>query len=163
MVDKVVYTRPPKSPALAGILSFFFPGTGALYNREYLKGILYILIFAGLVTLQTQGFGDSGQPFKGIVLAGFYIFQIIDAIQVAKGINQRSLTGEVAAKNGEGFPLVVKSGSIFWGIALLALGVIFLLGNLEVIDFDKIWRFWPLLIIGLGAKIIYDYFQRNKD
>jgi hypothetical protein len=159
MVDKVVYTKPPKSPALAGILSFFFPGTGSLYNREYIKGILYMLIFAGLVTLQTHG---DGQPFKALIMAGFYIFQVIDAIQVAKGINQKALTGEAAAKGGEDFSLAIKTGSIFWGAALIILGAIFLLGNFEVIDYDKMWRFWPVLVIGLGAKFIYDYYRRSK-
>ncbi|MCJ7612961.1 MAG: DUF5668 domain-containing protein [Candidatus Aminicenantes bacterium] len=159
MVDKVVYTRPPKSPVLAGVLSFFFPGTGSLYNREYMKGILYILIFAGLVTLQTQG--DAGQPFKGLILGGFYIFQIIDAIQVAKAINQKALTGE-APKNGEDFALAVKGGSIFWGAILIALGAIFLLANFEVIDYDTLLRFWPVLVIGFGGKVIYDYYRRDK-
>jgi len=159
MVDKVVYTKPPKSPALAGILSFFFPGTGALYNREYMKGILYMLIFAGLVTLQSHG---SSQPFMGLVLAGFYIFQVIDAIQVAKVLNQKALAGEAAAKGGDDFSLTVKSGSIFWGAALIVLGAVFLLGNFDVIDYDKLWRFWPVLVIGLGAKFIYDYYRRSK-
>lgn len=159
MVDKVVYTKPPKSPALAGILSFFFPGTGSLYNREYMKGILYILIFAGLVTLNAQS--EAGQPFKGIILAGFYIFQIIDAIQVAKGINLRALQGE-AVKNGEEFSLSVKSGSIFWGALLIILGGIFLLANFDVISYEKMWRFWPVLVIGFGGKFIYDYYRRNK-
>jgi hypothetical protein len=157
MVDKVVYSKPPKSPALAGILSFFFPGTGSLYNREYMKGILYILIFAGLVTLQTQG---DGQPFKGLILAGFYFFQIIDAIQVAKNINLKAAGGEAVA--AEDFALAIKTGSIFWGLVLIVLGVIFLLANFNVFNYDAIWRFWPLLVIGVGGKVIYDYYRRNK-
>lgn len=158
MVDKVVYTKPPKSPALAGILSFFFPGTGALYNREYMKGILYMLIFAGLVTLNAGG--EAGQPFKGIVLAGFYIFQVIDAIQMAKSINARALTGEGAKE--EEFSLTLKSGSIFWGGLLLVLGVLFLLANFDVLSYDKLWRFWPVLVIGFGGKFLYDHFRQGQ-
>jgi hypothetical protein len=157
MVDKVVYSKPPKSPALAGILSIVFPGTGSLYNREYMKGILYILIFAGLVTLQTQG---DGQPFKGLILAGFYFFQIIDAIQVAKNINLKAAGGEAVAP--EDIALAIKTGSIFWGFVLIGLGVIFLLANFNVFNYDAIWRFWPLLVIGFGGKVIYDYYRRNK-
>ncbi len=159
MVDKVVYTKPPKSPALAGILAFFFPGTGALYNREYMKGILYMLIFAGLVTLNAQG--EAGQPFKGLVLAGFYIFQIIDAIQVAKNINVKAQTGE-AVPAGEDFSLSIKSGSIFWGAVLIILGAVFLLANFDVISYERMWRFWPLVVIGIGGKFIYDFYRKNK-
>jgi len=159
MVDKVVYTKPPKSPALAGILGFLFPGTGALYNREYMKGILYMLIFAGLVTLNAQS--EAGQPFKGLILGGFYIFQIIDAIQMAKSINARALQGEGAEK-AEEFTLSIKSGSIFWGAVLIILGAIFLLANFNVVSYDNLWRFWPVLVIGFGGKFIYDYYRRNK-
>jgi hypothetical protein len=159
MVDKVVYSKPPKSPALAGILSFFFPGTGSLYNREYMKGILYMLIFAGLVTLNAQG--DAGQPFKALVLAGFYIFQIIDAIQVARNINVRVQQGDAAA--AEDFSLSIKSGSIFWGGLLIVLGAIFLLANFDVISYETMWRFWPVLVIGIGGKFIYDSYRKNRD
>jgi len=44
--------KPVKSPVLAGILSVIFPGAGALYNGNYLKGIIMMIIFAGLVSIQ---------------------------------------------------------------------------------------------------------------
>ena len=88
MVEKIVIQKPPKSSALSGILSFFFPGVGTLYNGQTLKGVIYIIVFAGLVTMQTSG---EGQPFAGLILGGFYIYQIIDAIQSAKIINQNKM------------------------------------------------------------------------
>jgi len=149
MEEKVIIKRPPKSPALAGVLSFFFPGTGALYNRQISKGLLFIVIFAGLVTMQTSG---EGQPFLGIILAGFYFYQIIDAIQTAKSINRRLLHGEgEEIEEIEEFPEVVKTGSIFWGIVLIVLGGVLLLANFEVISYDTIFDFWPVVVIVSSA------------
>ena len=38
----IIQKRPPKSPAAAGILSGLFPfGIGAMYNGQFLKGIIY--------------------------------------------------------------------------------------------------------------------------
>jgi uncharacterized membrane protein len=158
MNDKVIVQRPPKSPGLAGILAGIFPGAGALYNREYMKGIIYIIIFAGLVTVQEQG---SGQPFFGILLGGFWLFQLIEAVQTARRINLKALKQEEEF-NGEGFIVDTSSGSILWGAILIVLGAIFLLANYEVITYAQIARFWPAGIILIGIKLITDYFRKNK-
>lgn len=155
MEEKVVVTRQPKSPALAGILSFFFPfGVGAFYNSQPIKGFVYLLIFAGLVTVQDNG---DIQPFVGIILAGFYIYQIFDSIFTANSINRRALTGEEVEKVKEELPDFVKTGSVFWGIVLLALGVILLLANFDVISYDTVFHFWPVVIIVVGVKLVADY------
>ena len=158
MNDKVIVQRPPKSPGLAGVLAGFFPGAGALYNREYMKGIVYIIIFAGLVTIQQHG---SGQPFFGILLGGFWLFQLIEAVQTAKRINMKALKQE-EEPNGEGFVLDTKSGSILWGAILIVLGAIFLLANYEVLTYAQIAKFWPAAIVLLGIKLLTDYYRKGK-
>lgn len=160
MEEKIVVKKPPKSPFLAGLLSFFFPGTGALYNGDYLRGVIYIIIFAGLITIQKQG---QAQPFVALMLAGFYIFQIIDSVNTAGAINRKAVLGEKTQKIEEDqISRVVKSGSVFWGAVLMGLGIILLLGNFEVIDYDHIFDFWPLVIIVIGLKFIADYFAKKN-
>jgi len=160
MEERIIVKKPPKSPFLAGLLSFFLPSAGSFYNGEYVKGIIYIFIFAGLVTMQGQG---KGQPFLGIILAGFYFFQLIDSINVAKAINRKAMLGE----NGEPapsltIPEVAKTGSVFWGVVLMALGAIFLLANFDLIDYGHIFDFWPVVIIIIGVKFVVDYFSKKK-
>lgn len=157
MEEKRIYKRPPKSPALAGFLSFF-PGIGQIYNRQINKGFLFILILAGLITIQKNG---AGQPFFGLILAGFWIYQIMDAIQIAKTINRRVLKQE-EEEIIEELPQLFKTGSIFWGVIILALGVVFLLANFELISYSTIWNFWPLVIIVIGGKLIYDYSTKKN-
>ncbi|NOR53895.1 MAG: hypothetical protein GQ536_07395 [Candidatus Aminicenantes bacterium] len=158
MEQKIIVKRPPKSPALAGILSFF-PGIGQIYNRQVNKGFLFILIFAGLVTIQQN---EAGQPFFGLILAGFWIYQFMDAIQIARTINRRALKQEEEEELIEELPQFFKTGSIFWGVIILALGVVFLLANFELISYITIWNFWPVVVIVIGGKLIYDYSTKKN-
>jgi hypothetical protein len=161
MEEKIIVQKTPKSPVLAGLLSFFFPfGIGAFYNGEMIKGIVYLIIFAGLVTMQPH---SGGQPFAGLILAGFYFFQIIDSVNVAKRINRRAFQGEgVKEESEEAVTEAVKSGSVFWGALLIVLGAVLLLANFEVINYDRVFDFWPLVVIVIGVKLVADYFSRNK-
>jgi len=162
MVDPIIIQkRPPKSPAAAGILSGIFPGTGALYNGQISKGIMLILVFAGLISMQDHG----PQPFFGLLMAGFYFYQIIDSVNSAKAINRAALN-ETAAAEANGTLAAVHlpspSGSVFWGAVLMVLGVVFLLANFNLIDFDRLWDFWPVIVIVIGLKMIADYFSKKN-
>jgi hypothetical protein len=172
MADRIIIQkRPPKSGAAAGILSGIFPGIGQVYNGQYGKGVLFAVIFIGLITMQPH----AGQPFQGLLLTGFYIFQIIEAVQAAKEINRLALqengseaviapaaaapsaTTRLSATTGS-----ARSGSVFWGAALMLLGVVFLLSNFEIIEYDRIFHFWPALVIVIGLKMIADYFSKTS-
>ncbi len=49
------------------------------------------------------------------------------------------------------------NSGIFWGGILILLGVLFLLDNFYYIDFgDVISTYWPLILVAIGIKIIYD-------
>jgi hypothetical protein len=161
MDEKVVVKRPPKSPGIAGVLSFFFPfGTGALYNGQYRKAIAFFFIFAFLVTINAEA--DHGQPFLALVLAGFFFYQLFDAVQSAKAINRRALDlNEEVTTDLDEIPRSLQSGSVFWGIVLMALGGILILANFEVISYETLWDFWPVAVILIGLKLIADYYRRN--
>ena len=158
--EKLVLPKPRKSPILAFLLSFFFPfGVGPFYNGEVIKGFIYLIIFAGLVTMQQHG---DAQPFAGIVLGAFYIFQIIDTVNTANKINRRALVGgEVEEEEAVISTEAVTAGSIFWGVLLIALGLILLLGNFEVISYRAILDFWPVVVIVIGGKLIFDYLKKK--
>jgi TM2 domain-containing membrane protein YozV len=167
MTDKIyIQNRPPKSPAAAGILSGFFPGAGQLYNGEAPKALIFFLIFAGAITMMPHG----PHPFLPLVFAAFYIYQIIEAVQTANALNRKALNELAAGQEaGLGAPAresaparTVPYGSAFWGVLLIALGALFLLANFDVIAIDRIWDFWPVIVIVIGLKMIFDY-SRKKD
>ena len=161
MEEKIIVKKPPKSPALAGMLSFLFPGTGALYDGQPLKFLVIIVVFAIIITMLAQGVGSP--VFLGILLGGLYFYQLIDAIATASAINRRASSGEIEEIKVEEFPEFVKTGSVFWGIVLMALGVVLLMANYSfIINYERIWNLWPLAIILVGVKLIADYVARSK-
>jgi hypothetical protein len=163
MEEKIILKRPPKSPALAGILSFFFPGTGALYNGQPLKFLVVLLGAAIMITMLAQEEGSA--PFLGIMLGGLYFYQFIDAIVTASAINRKAVLGEeVDEIKIEELPEFVRTGSVFWGIVLMIFGVVFLMANFSfIITYSGIWNLWPLVVIIFGVKLIVDYLAKNKE
>jgi len=162
MDEKVVVTKPPKSPALAGILSFFFPGTGALYNGQPGKFLVIIVVTAIMITMLAQGVGSP--VFLGLMLGALYFYQLIDSVMIASAINRRALRGETEEITVEELPEFVKTGSVFWGVVLMILGVVFLMANFEfLISYDRIWNLWPLVVIIVGVKLVADYYARSKE
>ncbi|WP_260703665.1 B-box zinc finger protein [Edaphobacter flagellatus] len=64
------------NPGLAALLGFI-PGVGAMYNQQYAKGIVHLIIFAVLVSLT-----DHHDVF-GLFVAGWIFYQVFDAYQTA--------------------------------------------------------------------------------
>jgi TM2 domain-containing membrane protein YozV len=161
MEEKIVVQRPPKSPFLAGVLAFFFPfGAGQLYNNQYRKALVFFFVFAGLVTMNSTG---GGQPFLGLMLGGFYFYQLFDAVQTSGRLNRRALQGEEETVEVEEVPDFVKTGSIFWGIVLIALGFVLLLANFEVFSYDTVFEFlFPFVVFCVGVKLVVDHYTKSK-
>jgi len=157
----VIQQRPAKSPAAAGILSIILPGLGNIYNGLVNKGLLHLVIFAGLlVLLITAGMG--GNPvaivFMSLMLAGFWFYQIIDSINNAKAINLAAAGGKPveAGKPGILPDVVLPSGSIFWGGVLVVIGILAILANFDVVRWETLWDFWPVAVIVIGLKLVFD-------
>lgn len=41
------------------------------------------------------------------------------------------------------------------GVVLIVIGVIFLLSNLDLVDLGDLLRFWPLILIAVGARLVF--------
>ena len=65
------------NPGLAALLGFI-PGVGAMYNGQYAKGVVHLIVFAILVSL-----ADEHGVF-GIFIAGWVIYQVIEAHHTAR-------------------------------------------------------------------------------
>jgi TM2 domain-containing membrane protein YozV len=81
VVDGVIPPPPvpgAPSPGLATLLGFI-PGVGAMYNGQYAKGIVHLVVFAILVSLASDVNG-----IFGLFVAGWVIYQAIDANHTAR-------------------------------------------------------------------------------
>jgi len=135
------------SPAVAFILAFIFPGLGAIYNRQYNKGLVYIAIFAALIMGIVNGFGGI-EPVLGLALAGLIFYSAFEAMQTAQARNR----GETPPDPLEAWTKERPIGPIL----LIGLGVLFLLGNFGIWEHIQIGRFWPLILIGIGLYMFRD-------
>lgn len=65
------------SPAAAFLLGFI-PGVGAMYNGQFIKGLVHVLVFIILI-----GITEHAGVF-GIAIAGWVAYQVFDAFETAK-------------------------------------------------------------------------------
>ncbi len=67
-------------PGLAALLGFI-PGVGAMYNGQFLKGFIHVLIFVTFIWLSKNASG-----LFGMLVAGWVFYMVFDAYQTAKAI-----------------------------------------------------------------------------
>jgi hypothetical protein len=128
----------PGKAALAGLIGVV-PGLGAVYNGDFLKGAIHVVIFGLIISMISTGHG-LGLFIPLLVLWIFYM--PFEAYQTAKARLQGTKAVGVIDFGGarhQTAPLV-----------LIAMGVLFLLNEFEMIDFDRVTRLWPVGIIILG-------------
>ncbi|HWR53208.1 MAG TPA: DUF5668 domain-containing protein [Bryobacteraceae bacterium] len=136
------------SPGLAFILGLI-PGVGAIYNGQYAKGIVHVLIFGTLISITSTI--HSFEPLFGMLIAIWYFYMPFEAYHTAR----RRQMGEVPDEFSSLFPLKAKKGAPIGPIVLIGLGVLFLLDTMQIVRFNEIARFWPLALIGIGAYMLY--------
>ena len=170
------------SPGLAALLGFI-PGVGAMYNGEYAKGFVHVLIFATLIWMTAHVNG-----IFGLGIAAFVIYMPIEAYQTARarqmglpapdplGLNRMfssagptvanpkpgvatsaaSVVGSNPSNVIEGEPVEScgRSRIPIGAFVLIGLGVLFLLNEMDVLNFDRLWRFWPLVLIAIGIRVL---------
>jgi TM2 domain-containing membrane protein YozV len=186
--------RPPgtPSPSLATILGFI-PGVGAMYNGEFGKGFVHVLIFATLIWMT-----DHVNGLFGLAIAAFYIYMPIEAYKTARaremglpapdplGLNNLFRSGPppapaasvpVSAASAPGSAATGTPGDVpqadatyeeephsrvpVGAFILIGLGVLFLLGEIGALHFDWLWRFWPLILIAIGVRILMQRQRRG--
>ena len=47
------------------------------------------------------------------------------------------------------------------GITFIIIGTLLFLSNLEILDFDYVIKFWPVVFILIGLKLFYDFYRRR--
>jgi B-box zinc finger len=65
------------NPGLAALLGFI-PGVGAMYNEQYAKGVVHLIVFAVLVSL------SHDVEIFGIFVAGWIFYMVIEAHHTAR-------------------------------------------------------------------------------
>ncbi len=148
------YTAPPAgsgpSPGLAFILGLI-PGVGAIYNGQYAKGLIHVVILGTLISILSSGNGGGWEPLFGMLIALWWIYMPFEAYHTAS----KRQRGELVDEFSSIIPVQQSSSGMPLGpVILIVLGVIFLLNNLEILRLYQIVRYWPLFLIVLGVYLL---------
>lgn len=158
-------TRPPitdsgASPGLAFLLGFI-PGVGAIYNGQYVKGFFHVLVFGGLITIvSSEDISGGLQPLFGMMIAVWVFYMAFEAYHTAKRRQLGQPVDEfssIVPRSGQPnrFPLAPT--------VLIAVGLLFLLHNLNIIRIGELLRYWPVALICLGVYMLYERLSGHPD
>ena len=145
------YAHDPEVHPILALILGFIPGVGAIYNGQYAKGLIHVVIFGLLVTIASRGAG-GWEPMVGLMIAAWIFYMAFEAYHTARKrrygmpVEELSSVLDVRPTNGR-----FRAGAI----VLIALGVILLLDTTDMIDIDRLMRYWPVGLIALGIYLLY--------
>lgn len=144
--------NPGVSPGLAFILGLI-PGVGAIYNGQYAKGLVHVLVIGLLISIMSSDAAGGLEPLIGMLTAVFYFYMAFEAYHTAK----KRQAGEPVDEFSSLIQIGGQRGQAPWlPITLIGLGVLFLLNNLELLRLRVVLKFWPVLMILAGGWMLYD-------
>ena len=134
-------------PAMALGLGFV-PGLGAVYNGEYVKALIHVLVFGGLIAAESSDISGAYHAFLGLAIGCFYFYMPIEAYRTARARQAGQL---------EPGPLGAGFGRRPLGaIVLIAVGVFLLLTNFGLFHWEWLGRAWPAGLVLLGVWILIE-------
>jgi hypothetical protein len=140
------------SPGLAFLLGLI-PGVGAIYNGQYAKGIVHVLIFGLLISVESSGHAEGLEALVGMLIGVFYFYMAFEAYHTAR----KRMMGHPVDEFSSLIQLRPEAGKVpIIPVALIGLGALFLLMNLGLLDLDKVLKFWPAALIALGIWMLYE-------
>jgi hypothetical protein len=139
------------SPGLAFVLGLI-PGVGAIYNGQYVKGLMHVVVTGILISIMSSGAVGGMEPLVGFMIAGWFFYMPFEAYHTAT----KRLRGEPVDEYSSLLPLrSPRAGFPVGPVVLIALGVVFLLDTLDIVRIYKLFRYWPVFLIALGAYMLY--------
>ncbi len=129
-----------KRAATAAALGII-PGLGAVYNGEYVKALIHVLVFGTIISLI-----DHSPGIFVPLLVAWIFYMPFEAYQTAKA---KAALGGARPSEAAG-----RQRETLGPILLIAVGTLALLNELNIIDIDKILDFWPLGLIALGIWLL---------
>ena len=150
-----VYTAPVAAPEVSPPLAFWLgtiPGVGAIYNGQYAKGLVHALIWGILMSISHSHATEGMEPVFGILVAVWWFYMAFEAYHTARKRRMGEAVDEYSSLvdfrgNKNNVPVA--------GVALILLGILLLLHTLEVLDFERIARYWPVTLIAGGAYLLW--------
>lgn len=107
-----------------------------------------------------------------IIFAGVGLFAyLVAAVIVPEETRAHAASKPLTPLRGAGFRAwagVDSNRGLLWGGLFVALGILLLLGNFNILPLQRLWRlfwtlFWPMVLIGLGVILLLGITGRGID
>ena len=146
------------SPGLAFFLGWI-PGVGAIYNGQYAKGLVHVVIFGSIISILSSGAAQGFVPLFGLMIPTFVFYMAFEAYHTAKkrrdGEMVDEFSGLVRSRGARArFPMAP--------VLLIGFGLLFLLDNLDLLKIGRLLRYWPALLIALGLYLLFERIAESK-
>jgi len=140
------------SPGAAFVLGFI-PGLGAVYNGEFNKALIHIVVFAAIVVGISSGLDAGPTVALSLLLAGFVFYMAFDAMRTA----QARQAGTAGVDPLESWSRNRPIGPII----LIVMGGLLLLNNFDWFPFWRFRQMWPLVLIAVGVLMFRNRLERR--
>ena len=145
------------SPGLAFLLGLI-PGVGAIYNGQYVKGLVHVVILGVLISIIGSDAAGGFEPLFGMLTGVWVFYMAFEAYHTARkrqlGLTVDEFSSIVPLR---GRPSTFPVGPVI----LIAAGLLFLLNTMDVLRFHQLIRYWPVALIVLGAYMLYERVSSN--
>ena len=151
------YVYSDVSPGLAFFLGWI-PGVGAIYNGQYAKGLVHAIVWGVLMSIANSGRPMGLEPVFVMLVIAWWAYMAIEAHHTAQRLQRGEPVDEYSSLlNLRGGPSRVPVAAI----GLIVLGVLLLLHTLDLLNFDYVARYWPVLLIVAGVYLLWERFSRR--
>jgi hypothetical protein len=147
------YAYDDASPGLALFLGLI-PGVGAIYNAQYAKGMVHAVVWGVLVSIANS---RAAHGLEAVFVIGIIAWMAYMAFEAYHTARKRRM-GEPVDEYSSLLDLRGRHNVPVAGILLIVLGILLLLHTLELLDFEYVARYWPVLLIAVGAYLLYGRF-----
>jgi TM2 domain-containing membrane protein YozV len=146
-------------PGAAFVLGLI-PGVGAIYNGEFVKAAIHVLIFGTLVSLDHMT--TVGHALLGLMTAAFYFYMPFEAYYTAKKrmMKAQGVDLETPIDRLQQEFEHVEDRELWGGVLLIVIGALFLLGNLGIFEIEWVARFWPVALVVIGIWLLKKHNER---
>jgi hypothetical protein len=149
------YPSSDVSPGLALFLGLI-PGVGAIYNGQYAKGLVHAIIWGILMSITNSRAAHGMEPLFVMLVLAWWAYMAFEAYHTAS----KRRNGEPVDEYSSLIDMRGKSSQVpVAAISLIILGVLLLLHTLDLLDFEYVARYWPVLLIVAGVYLLYGRFS----
>jgi hypothetical protein len=152
------YVYADVSPGLALFLGMI-PGVGAIYNGQYAKGMVHAIIWGVLMSIANSDAAHGLEAVFVMTVIAWMAYMAFEAYHTAR----KRRMGEAVDEYSSLVNLSGRSDQIpVAAVVLIILGILLLLHTLDLLNFDRVVRFWPALLIVAGVYLLYGRFAGRE-